>query len=267
MKNVIAFLNQKGGVGKTSTVFHTAGTLAARGHRVLVVDNDPQASLTQGIFGPDATASIDPAETIFAVYAGDRPAVESLAMATGIESLAIIAGSASLNDFNHETGGLNPGNQLAEILADASRVYDYVLIDCPPNLLACSRQALNAASGVVIPLMAEDYGVQGIAKVQAAIEAAREGNPGLTLLGLLITILDRRTGLQRFYEQQLRDTYMAGEIFEATIPRLIAFPEAVLNRVPVAFYPPKSADRARAAMTVFADELAARLGQCADLIE
>src|SRR3954469_21431601 len=93
-------LNQKGGVGKTSTCHHLAGTLAALGRRVLLIDNDPQASLTQGFWGPVATAGLDPSATVAALYAGDEPFPEQVVRPTGIEGIDLVPGSKAATDFN-----------------------------------------------------------------------------------------------------------------------------------------------------------------------
>ena len=97
---VVAMLNQKGGVGKSSTCHHLSGTLAAMGHRVLLLDNDPQSSLSQGFWGPVATKALDPAETIAGIYAGNRPFPDEVIKATGVPGIDLISGSRALDDFN-----------------------------------------------------------------------------------------------------------------------------------------------------------------------
>src|SRR5262245_9738309 len=97
---VVTLLNQKGGVGKTSTTHHLAGTLAAAGRRVLLVDNDPQASLSQGFWGPVATAALDPASTVAALYAGLDPFPEQVVRSTGVPGIDLVPGSKAATDFN-----------------------------------------------------------------------------------------------------------------------------------------------------------------------
>ena len=191
----VCLLNLKGGVGKTSTCYHAAGVLAREGRRMLVVDADPQASLTQGFFGPAATRNFPAGATIAALYDLDHGAVpESLVRNTAFHGLDIVAGSRHLTRVNmtppEEWGFL--GSALREALDELSGAYDVILIDCPPNLHLCSWSAMTAASHVVVPLQPEDFGSQGLAPVQEAVAAVQAGpNPGLTLAGYLLTMVDK----------------------------------------------------------------------------
>jgi chromosome partitioning protein len=257
---VISFLNQKGGVGKTSSCHHLAGTLAALGRRVLLIDNDPQASLTQGFWGPEATRAVSPGASVAALYDPDTTAIpEAVIRSTGIEGIAIVPGSVHLtpynmvpqSDWHHSQGGVR------DFLAEASDAFDLVLIDCPPNLHLCSWAALSASDAVVVPLQAEDYGAQGLGPVRESIGAVRaRTNPGLRLLGYLLTMFDKRLGIHLAYEGHLRALYGA-DVFAAPIPLAKDFKEAVAARQPIAGYKPKSA--AAKATRAVADELLARV--------
>ena len=255
----VSLLNQKGGVGKTSTCHHVAGTLAAMGRRVLLVDNDPQASLTQGFWGPDATRAIGRAESVAALYdPGASPIPEALIRSTGVPNVDIVAGSPHLTRFNMVPPEGWPESEMGmrDFLAEASDAYDVTLIDCPPNLHLCSWAALTASDAVVVPLQAEDYGAQGLGPVREAVAAVRaRSNPGLTLLGYLLTMFDKRLAIHLAYEGHLRALYGAA-VFAAAFPLAKDFKEAVAARQSIAQYKPKSA-AAKAARAV-ADELMAR---------
>ncbi len=257
---IIAFANQKGGVGKTSTVFHLAGALAEKGNRVLVVDNDPQASLTQGFWGPIATADLDPRETIFAVYSGLRSAVDSLARSTGIEGIDLIPGSLLLNELNgpviRTSGPAEDRDCLKTFLASTDQ-YQFILIDCPPNILRCTLVALVAAQGVVVPVQAEDFGAQGITAVEAAIAWTRLfGNEYLSLVGYLITMFDGRPALPRHYAEELR-LAKGRDVFDLMVPRTVEFAEAVMRRRPVSHSKPKG--KAALSMQLLAAEMVERV--------
>ena len=186
---VLTVLNQKGGVGKTSTCHHLSGTLALLGQRVLLVDNDPQASLTQGFFGPIAARGLDPATTIAAVLAGELPEPSRLIRPTGIAGVDLLPASGRAASYNVPDPHLTEWDTqvaLRDFLAEVRGTYDLIMIDCPPNLHLCSWSALVASDYVLVPLQPEDYGAQGIADVQASISRVQAGpNPSLKLLGFL----------------------------------------------------------------------------------
>lgn len=257
---VITMLNQKGGVGKTSTCHHLAGTLAQLGRRVLLLDNDPQSSLTQGLWGPDAARRLDPAETLAAIYGGDEPFPDQVIRPSGIDGIEIIPGSRAVNDWNlprpfevaFETQAC-----IRSFLADVRDRYDFILIDCPPNLCLCSWAALVASDHLIVPLQAEDYGAQGIMDVQESMDLVRSGpNPGLSLLGYLITMFNARKTVHRAYESSLRALYRDA-VFATTVPHAADYPEAIASRKPVALYKPKGASAK--VMKALAEELESRL--------
>jgi chromosome partitioning protein len=260
MATTVCLLNQKGGVGKTSTCYHLGGTLARMGKRVLLVDNDPQASLTQGFFGPDGTHSIPPSATIAAAFdPDDEPIASTLIQSTPVENLAVIPGSMALASYNMlpvESWGRSQLG-LRDVLGEVADAFDLILIDCPPNLHLCSAAALVAADALVIPLQAEDFGAQGLGPVRAAMNSVKAGaNPGLRLAGYLVTMYDRRLGIHLAYEAKLRELFGA-EVFAAPFPLAKDYKEAVACRQPISHYRPKSA-AAKSARAV-ADELMARL--------
>lgn len=269
MAPIIALCNLKGGVGKTSTTFHLGGTLARDGRRVLLVDADPQASLTQGFFGPDAMRGLPRHATIAALFGdGLSPGPDELIRPTGFPNLDIVPGSGHLTRHNVPEPWLaDPDDQraLATFAAEARGRFDVLLIDCPPNLHLCAWSALVAADHLVVPLQAEDFGSQGIAAILDCVEAVRRGpNPGLDLAGYLLTMFNPRLGIHKAYEAMLRQLY-GDDVFTTTVPIGADFKEAVAVRKPIASYKPRGASAksigalaeellARASYTVQADD-------------
>jgi chromosome partitioning protein len=257
---VVVFLNQKGGVGKSSSTHHLSGALAATGRRILLVDADPQSSLTQGLLGPEALDSIDPAETIAAVLKGEDPFPDRVIRPSGVEGVDLMPGGASANDANVP----RPWEQdcavqrrLADTLAELSPRYDLTLIDCPPTLSGCSWAALVAADGLVVPLQAEDYGAQGVRAIQDWVATVRATmNPGLRLLGYLITMFNLRLAIHKAYEARLRAAY-GRDVFATMVPYAADFKEAIAARQTITRYKPKGAS-AKVVRTL-ADELIARI--------
>lgn len=256
---VITLLNQKGGVGKTSTCHHLAGTLAQIGRRVLLIDNDPQSSLTQGLWGPAVARALDPSETLAAVYSGDV-FPEQVVRPSGVGGVDLVAGSRVVNDWNLPRPSEAPYEAqtcLRSFLSSVRDSYDLVLIDCPPNLCLCSWAALVASDALIVPLQAEDYGAQGIMDVQDSVALVTAGpNPDLRLLGYLITMFNPRKTVHKMYEQRLRELY-GSDVFAAVIPHAADYPEAIAYRKPVAMYKPRGA--ASKAVRALADEMTARM--------
>jgi chromosome partitioning protein len=255
----ITMLNQKGGVGKTSTTHHLSGTLALLGQRVLLLDNDPQSSLSQGFWGPAAALELDPSETIAALYRGDRPFPDQVIKPTGIARLDLVPGSEHATRFNvpePESADPEARECLRDFLADVSDRYDLVLIDCPPNLHLCSWAALAASDFIIVPIQPEDYGAQGLASVQRSIRRVQEtANPSLELLGYLFTMVGKKT-IHQLHEKTVRANYGA-DVFDAKVPDAVHFVEAITARLPIGQYKPKGA--AAKAIRALADEVLQRI--------
>jgi chromosome partitioning protein len=256
---VVSLLNRKGGCGKTSTCHHLAGSFAKDGLRVLLVDMDPQASLTQGIFGPEATESFPSSRTVAALYDDALdPGPDDIIIPTPYERVSLAPGSNSLDDFNiprpHEVGELQLA--LRRFMKEADGRFDVALIDCPPNLNLCSWSALLASDLVVVPVQAEDYGAQGIVYIQRAFDLAlSKYNPRLRLGGYLVTMFNKSLGIHTAYEHQLRTLY-GDQVFAATVPLAKDYKEAVASRQPVSAYKPRSASAK--AIKAVGDELLER---------
>ncbi len=264
MPRTVALLNKKGGVGKTSTCHHLSGALAQLGRRVLLVDTDPQASLTQGLLGPDLARDLPPVETITTIFDTGGPPVSELVRPTEIPGVSILPGSEALEDLNvtrpATTGPLQYA--LRDALADVGDRFDLVFIDCPPNVQLCSWAALVAADGVVVPLQAEDYGAQGLVAIRRSIRQVQtEANPSLVLIGYLITMFNKAIGVHTTYEADLRQVY-GTDVFSAVVPLAKDFKEAVIKRRPVGHYKPRSAPAK--AIAALAAELLDRLADRVD---
>ena len=258
----IALLNQKGGVGKTSTCHHLAGTLALIGRRVLLVDADPQASLTQGFLGPMATRQLDPPTTIAGILAGDEPFVEAVIRASHVPGVNLVPGSKRATRFNVPEPHLaDPSLQvsLRDFLDEARAGYDVVLVDCPPNLHACSWCALVASDFLIVPLTPEDYASQGIVDVQESVALVRAGaNPRVQSLGYLLTKVNPRRSVHKLYEESLRSMY-GDEVFQTRVVEAVEYIEALNQRLPVAQFKPKGA--AAKVMKALAEETLDRINR------
>jgi chromosome partitioning protein len=260
VSRTVAFLNKKGGVGKTSCVHHLAGTLARRSLRTLVVDVDPQASLTQGLLGPDAAEELDPRETVAAIF--DESGVTSprdLVRPTAFPNIALIAGHEAAERYNEPEPWSAGMRQyiLRDAIAEVSADFDLVLIDCPPHIQLWAWSALVAAHGVVVPLQAEDYGAQGLKAIRRTIARVRaESNAGLALIGYLVTMYNKALSVHVTYDTYLRELYPA-DVFQSVVPLAKDYKEAVTFRKPVVEHKPRSA--AAKAMAALADEFLARL--------
>jgi chromosome partitioning protein len=260
LASVVSLCNLKGGVGKTSTTFHLAGTLAKDGRRVLLLDVDPQASLTQGFFGPDAMRALPRHATIASLFGdGLVPGPSELIRPTGFDGISIVPGSGHLTRHNvPEPWQADPDQQraVAEFTAEVRDGFDWILADCPPNLHLCAWAALVASDHLVVPLQAEDFGSQGIASILDCIEAVQAGpNPSLRLAGYLLTMFNPRLAIHKAYEEMLRQLYGA-EVFATTIPIGADFKEAVAVRKPIIAHKPRGASAK--SIKALADELLAR---------
>lgn len=238
MTTTICFINQKGGCGKSSSCFHLAGAFAARGQRVLLIDADPQGSLSQGFLGSTVVENLPPSQTLAALF-DDESAfadLKALPQPTTFDSIAIIPANQHLAQYNMPTPENQGMKQLViRELLDSVGDFDVILIDCPPNLYLCSWSAMVAADFVVIPVPPEDFGTQGLRTVHQAVENARKLNPGLRRLGHLVTRYDSRLLVHKSYLEKLRALYQ-NNVLDTVVPEASAFKVALACRKPVAFY-------------------------------
>ena len=239
MPTTLCLINQKGGCGKSSTCFHLAGAYAASGYRVLLVDLDPQGSLSQGFLGPATVEGLALQDTIAmlfdetAFFADRAPLIRP----TSFDQIWLCPANQHLAQFNTPTPENTGMFQLVvrEFIDEFAAAFDIVLIDCPPNLYRCSWTAMIGSDHVIIPVPPEDFGTQGLRAVHQTIEQARRLNPQLRRMGHLITRCDRRLLIHRAYEERLRDLYGI-MVLETVIPEASAFKVALACRKPVEMY-------------------------------
>ena len=257
---VISSIALKGGVGKTSLTHHSAGALALAGKRVLLLDNDAQASLSSGIFGPAAVERMAPAETIAALYAGLDPLPEQIIRPSGIPGVDVIAGSKAAGRYNTPEPHEAPVEIqlcLRTFLDEVRGLYDVVLIDNPPNLCAASWAALIASDHLFTAVVPEDYGSASLSPVFESVALVRSGpNPGLNLLGLVLSMVQPRLAVHMLYEQSLRDLHGEG-VFKTRIPLAADIKEAISRRRPITHYKPKGASAK--AFKALVEEMFARI--------
>lgn len=239
---MFCLINQKGGVGKSSTCFHLAGAYAAAEYRVLVIDADPQGSVSQGFFGSEAVEEMTSELTVSALFDETCGFLDwtRLIHETAFERIHVCPANQELARQNTpcpEDSGLSQ-YALREFVEDQS-AYDIILIDCPPNLYRCSWTAMIAADWVIVPVNPEDFGTQGLRAVHQAVTNARALNPNLRRLGHLVTRSDGRLLVHKAYERRLRKQY-GRLVMRNLLPELSAFKLAVAARSPVEFHDRRS---------------------------
>jgi chromosome partitioning protein len=217
---VLAVVNQKGGVGKTTTVVNLSAFLGAIGQRVLVVDCDAQANATSGLgHGRDSTG-------LFDVLFDGIPAGHAV-VRTGVAGVELLPATTDLAGAELELAGFpQPIDQLRVALEDTRDQYSFVLLDCPPSLGLLTANALVAADAVLVPVQCEYLALEGLARLTTTLERVRtQSNRELRLFGLLLTMFDARTSLSRQVVEEVRGHYPT-LTFDVVIPRSVRLSEA-----------------------------------------
>lgn len=219
MSKIIAVVNQKGGVGKTTTAINVSSQLAESKQTVLLLDLDPQGNTTSGLGLPKEQLS-----TTYDVLCRHLPAASAI-QSSHINNLSLMPANADLAAAEVEL--VNQAQRefiLAKALSDIN--YDYVIIDCPPALGLLTINALTAASSVLIPVQAEYYALEGLGQLLNTVQAIKQRtNPNLDILGIVLTMYDKRNALSEQVYNELK-SYFGDKLFETVIPRNVRLAEA-----------------------------------------
>jgi chromosome partitioning protein len=233
---IIAVVNQKGGVGKSTTAVNLGASLALMGRRVLLVDIDPQGNTTTGVGIDKRTIEADSYSVLL-----DGVPIADVVQPTAVENLWILPATLALAGAEIELVNTERReHRLHDALLPAGADYDIVLIDCPPSLGLLTVNALAAAQEIIIPVQAEYYALEGLSQLTTIVDRARAGlNPGLSILGVLITMFDGRTRLAVEVLDEV-NRFFPERVFHTQIPRNIRLSEAPSYGKPAVLFDPKS---------------------------
>ena len=236
MGKILGVVNQKGGVGKTTTAINLAACLAIEGLKTLLVDCDPQANASSGL----GVQRDDNRHSIYDVLMGDAAATQVI-LPTEIDELLLLPGSKNLTGANIELAGADDrALRLRQALEPIRDEFDLIILDCPPALDLLTLNVLSAADTLIVPMQAEYFALEGISELISTLERVRAAfNPSVTIEGVLLTMYDDRTNLAQQVTETLRE-YFRERLFCTVIPRNIRLAEAPSHGRPVALYDPRS---------------------------
>ena len=234
---IISVINQKGGVGKTTTVINLAAGLSQLNKKILVIDLDPQGNATTGLGLSNMDNSID---TIYGVLNGTKE-IYQVIKKTQFENLDLVTSNVDLSGLEVETADDNNRafilkRKLTAYLNDSRGSYDYILIDCPPSLSLLTVMALVCSESLLVPLQTEFFALEGLTQLMKTIERIKVSlNPELKIRGILLTMYDKRNKLSSQVEKEARD-YFNEKVYSTVIPRNVRLSEAPSHGMPVLMY-------------------------------
>jgi len=232
MTRIVAVANQKGGVGKTTTAINLAASVASRGYRVLLVDFDPQGNASSGVGYPRDKIEL----SIYDALTGDVQLADVI-RPTEITTLFLVPATTDLVGAEIELISADRRERfLADVLAQVATDYDYIVIDCPPSLGLLTLNALVAADGVVVPMQAEYFALEGLSALTATIEKVKAAyNPHLTIDGVVFTMFDSRLSVANQVRAEVQN-FFGDKVFTESIPRNVRLSEAPSHGKPVLLY-------------------------------
>ena len=234
---IISVINQKGGVGKTTTVINLAAGLSQHNKKILVIDLDPQGNATTGLGLSNMDNSSD---TIYSVLNGTKE-IHQVIKKTQFENLDLITSNVDLSGLEVEIAddtnrAFILKRKLAAYLKDSRGSYDYILIDCPPSLSLLTVMALVCSGSLLVPLQTEFFALEGLTQLMKTIERIKISlNPELKIRGILLTMYDKRNKLSSQVEKEARD-YFSDKVYSTVIPRNVRLSEAPSHGMPVLIY-------------------------------
>ena len=251
---ILAIVNQKGGVGKTTTTINLAAALALKGQSVLMIDLDPQGNASTGL-GVSKNA---PDQNLFDVFV-DGASLQSVIQATTVEGVDIAPSHMDMAGVEIEISDKpDRAIRLKNAIGSLSKAYDYILIDCPPSLNMLTINALTAARSVLVPLQCEFFALEGLSQLLKTVEMAKANlNPNLVIDGVMLTMYDRRNRLSAQVAEDVRK-HLGRAVFKTMIPRNVRIAEAPSFGRPVLTYDPKCVGST--AYLQLADEMLIRHG-------